>query len=51
MAIAPDHVVVRVKHDLACQLLHGHVVDDLEGDGNDCELTSGSSAGNGCGTR
>nr|WP_201749116.1 hypothetical protein [Micromonospora acroterricola] len=44
VTVAPGHVVVRVDHDLAGQRLDRHVVDDLEGHGDDREVAGGAAS-------
>lgn len=48
VTITPDHVVVRVQHDLARERFHWHVIDELELDGHDNEVARRRSLGSGC---
>ena len=51
ISVAPRHVVVRVEHDLARELLDGHVVVQLEGHGDHGEVTGPCSFTCECGAR
>ncbi|MNR30269.1 hypothetical protein D3C85_1477150 [compost metagenome] len=43
VSIAPDHVVVRINHNLPSEFSHGHVINHFKRHGYDDEVARGGS--------